>query len=139
MLASQLIALITTQTSRASIHAALPLLSEKICSISPQIIFPVYKTIKPFRWFLIGQLVLRRVKMLGRTNQLTDVEGIAHVIIPSTGLGTVATARTVTVGTHTSNTVAKVFNFTFTYLQQFFREKKKKNDFYIDRKKNCGL
>nr|POF22613.1 wall-associated receptor kinase 3 [Quercus suber] len=85
----------------------MPLLSEKTSSISPRLILPLCETIKPFRWFLIGQLVVRSVILLG-TNRITYVERIADVLIPCTGLGTVASARTVTVGTHTSTMVAKM-------------------------------
>ena len=74
------IALKTTHKSGISIHAALPLLSEKISSISPQIILPVYETIKLFPWFLIGQLETRRVKLL-RRKPITYVEWIPHVLI----------------------------------------------------------
>ena len=35
---------------------------------------------------------------------------IPHALIPTTGLGTIVIARRVTVGAHTSKTVAKVFN-----------------------------
>ncbi|KAK7849896.1 hypothetical protein CFP56_001907 [Quercus suber] len=62
---------------------------------------------KPFPWFLIGQLVPRPVKLL-RTQKITYVEGIATVLISRTGLGTVANAGTVTAGTHTSKPVAKI-------------------------------
>ena len=112
------LAIKTTQKSGISIHAALPLSSKKTSSISPQIILSVYKTMKPFPWFLIGQLVMRRVKLL-RTQKITYVEGIATVLISKTGLGTVANAWSVTAGTHTSKTVAKVFNISI-YLLQFF-------------------
>ena len=62
---------------------------------------------------------MRRVNLLG-TKRITYVEGIAHVLISiPTGLGTVANAGTVTAGTHTSKTVAKVFNISI-YLLQFF-------------------
>ena len=107
--------------SGVSIHAAMPLLFEKTGSISPQLILPLCETIKPFRWFLIGQLVVRSVILLG-TNRITYAEGIASALIPRTGLGTVASARRVTVGTHTSTMVVKVFNLLTTYLQFFFQE-----------------
>ena len=56
-----------------------------------------------FRWFLIGQLVTRGVKLL-RTKRITYVEQIAYVLISilTAGQGIVAIARTVTKGTHTS-------------------------------------
>ena len=110
------IALKTTYKSGISIHAALPLLSEKTSSISLQIILPVYKAIKPFPRFLIGQLETRRVKLL-RTKRITYVERIPHVLItiPSTALGTVASARRVILGTRTSKMVAKVFNLLIIY------------------------
>ena len=95
------------------IHAAMPLLSEKTSSISPQLILPFCETMKPFRWFLIGQSVVRSAILLG-SNRITYVERIAYVLIPATGLGTVASARKVTVGTHTTNMVAKVFNLVTT-------------------------
>ena len=51
------------------------------------------------------------VKLL-RTKRITCVEQIAYVLISilTAGQGIVAIARTVTKGTHTSKTVAKVFN-----------------------------
>ena len=54
---------------------------------------------------------MRRAKLLG-TKRITYVEGIARVLIsiPTTDLGTVAIAWLVTVGTHTSKTVAKVYS-----------------------------
>ena len=59
----------------------------------------------------LGRLVMRRVKLLG-TKRIMYVEGIARVLIsiPTTDLGTVAIAWLVTVGTHTSKTVAKVYS-----------------------------
>ena len=56
------------------------------------------------------------------------------MLIPATCLGTVASARRVTVGTHASNMVAEVFNFVTTNLQQIFSEKIKHiltNFYYI--------
>ena len=84
----------------------------------PQTILSVYETMKLFPWLWIGRLVMRRVKLLG-TKRITYVEGIARVLIsiPTTDLGTVAIAWSVTVGTHTSKTVAKVRIFNLpTYL-----------------------
>uniref|UniRef100_A0A7N2MJY0 Uncharacterized protein n=1 Tax=Quercus lobata TaxID=97700 RepID=A0A7N2MJY0_QUELO len=108
MLILKPIALKITHKSGSSIHAALPLLSKKTSSISPKIILSVYEAMKLFPWFWIGRLVMRRVKLLG-TKRITYVEGIARVLIsiPTTDLGTVAIAWSVTVGTHTSKTVAK--------------------------------
>ena len=113
--------------SGLSIHAALPFLSTETSSVSPQRILPVYKTIEPFQWFLIGQLVTRRVKLLA-TKGITPVEQIALVLIKTTVLGTVATASKVTKGTHTSKTVAKVY-IQFTYISRyrtFFKEQLRK-------------
>jgi hypothetical protein len=78
---------------------------------------------KPFQWFLIGQLVVTSVNML-RPNRITSVEGIPRVLIPKTGLGlgTDATARKVTMGTHTSKMVAKVFNL-LAYIHYSFSGK----------------
>ena len=75
---------------------------------------------KPFQWFLTGQLEMRRVKLLG-TKGITYVEQIAIVLISKMVLllGTVASARKVTMGTHTSKMVAKVY-IQFTYQQQVF-------------------
>ena len=116
------IALRITRLSLLSIHAAMPLLSEKTSSISPQLILQLCEIIKPSRWLLIGQLVVRIAIFLW-TNRIAYVERMAYVLIPRTGLGTVASARTVTVGTHTSNMVVKVFNLVTTNLQQFFQKK----------------
>ena len=111
---------ITTHKSGISVHVATPLLSEQTSSNSPQTILLVYNTTEPFPWFLIGQLVMRRVKLL-RTKRITYVERIPHVLISKTSLGIVASARTDTKGTHTS--VAKVYiyiyiQFTYESLQQ---------------------
>ena len=54
---SKPIALKITHKSGSSIHAALPLLSKKTSSISPQIILSVYETMKLFPWLWIGRLV----------------------------------------------------------------------------------
>ncbi|KAF3973435.1 hypothetical protein CMV_003129 [Castanea mollissima] len=76
------------------IHVALPLLSEKTSLISPQIILQVYKKIFPIRWFLIGLLVARTVKLL----KTKYAERIAIVRIQKTGLG-LASATKVMRGT----------------------------------------
>ena len=78
---------------------------------SPQIILSVYEKMKLFPWLWIGWLVMRRVKLLG-TKRITYVEGIARVLIsiPTTDLSAVAIARSVTMETHTSKTVAKVYS-----------------------------
>ena len=79
---------ITTQKSRISNLAVLSLQFEKTNSISPQIISSVYETMKPFTWFLIGQLVTRLWK-LPKTKRITYVEEIVHdqlTSIPTTCL-----------------------------------------------------
>ena len=66
------------------IHVALPLLFEKTSLISPQIFLQVYKKIFPIRWFLIGLLVARTVKLL-RTKY---AKRIAIVRIQKMGVNT---------------------------------------------------
>ena len=49
-----------------------------------------------------------------RTNQVTYVEVIVHVSILTTGLGTVVSATTATMGIHIFITIAKVLIYVFT-------------------------
>ena len=50
-----------------------------------------------------------------RTNQVTYVEVIVHVSILTTGLGTVVSATTATMGIHIFITIAKVLIYVFTF------------------------
>ena len=52
--------------------------------------------------------------MMSPTNRVTYVEVIARVLILTSGLGTVASAWTATVGTHTSAMVVKVIIYVST-------------------------
>ena len=49
-----------------------------------------------------------------RTNQVTYVEVIVHVLILTTGLGTIVSATTTTMGIHIFITIAKVLIYVFT-------------------------
>ena len=49
-----------------------------------------------------------------RTNQVTYVEVIVHVSILTTGLGTIVSATTATMGIHIFITIAKVLIYVFT-------------------------
>jgi hypothetical protein len=54
---------------------------------------------------------MKHVNLL-RASPITYVEGTTHVMNPTTGMGTVASAKTVTMETHSSNLGAKVRIYT---------------------------
>ena len=116
------IALKTTHKSGISIHAALPLLSVKTSSISPQIILPVYKAIKPFLWFLIGQLETRRVKLLkNKSNYICGANTTCIDLNPINGPRYHCKCKKGYLGNPYLKDGCRGIQFTY-YLQQFFQK-----------------
>ena len=116
----QQIASINTQKSGISIHAALPLLCEKTSSSSPQIILSVCKAMTPYPSMVLDWAVGYETCKFAQYKANLYVEGNTTCSDPNNGSGYIVIARRATVGTHTSKTVAKVFNLLI--YKNFFQE-----------------
>ena len=116
----QQIASINTQKSGISIHVALPLFSEKISSNFPQIILSVCKAMTPYPSMVLDWAVGYETCKFAQYKANLYVEGNTTCSDPNNGSGYIVIARRATVGTHTSKTVAKVFNLLI--YKNFFQE-----------------